>query len=38
VSIPRRIGRQRTAYMAVLNKKIPAVVALDWGLIDAIVS
>ncbi len=37
VSIPRRIGRQRTAYMALLGKKIPAQRALDWGLIDAIV-
>ena len=37
VSIPRRIGRQRTAYMAVLNKRIPAEEALAWGLVDAIV-
>lgn len=37
VSIPRRIGRQRTAYMALLGKKIPAQRALEWGLIDAIV-
>ena len=37
VSIPRRIGRQRTAYMAVLNKKIPAEEALAWGLVDAVV-
>ena len=36
VSIPRRIGRQRTAYMAILNKKINADRALEWGLIDAI--
>ncbi|HEY3698194.1 MAG TPA: enoyl-CoA hydratase/isomerase family protein, partial [Spongiibacteraceae bacterium] len=37
VSIPRRIGRQRTAYMALTAKKINATTALDWGLIDAIV-
>ena len=36
VSIPRRIGRRRTAYMAILNKKIPAEQALAFGLIDAI--
>ena len=36
VSIPRRIGRQRTAYMAILGKRIPAERALAWGLIDAI--
>ncbi|HSB96750.1 MAG TPA: enoyl-CoA hydratase/isomerase family protein, partial [Spongiibacteraceae bacterium] len=37
VSLPRRIGRQRTAYMALSMKKINAATALDWGLIDAIV-
>lgn len=37
VSIPRRIGRQRTAYMALTAKKINATTALDWGLIDEIV-
>lgn len=37
VSIPRRIGRQRTAWMALLNEKIPAERALAWGLIDALV-
>ena len=37
VSIPRRIGRQRTAYMALSGKRINAPTALDWGLIDAIV-
>ncbi|MDP6374459.1 MAG: enoyl-CoA hydratase-related protein [Pseudomonadales bacterium] len=36
VSIPRRIGRRRTAYMTILNKKINAKTALEWGLIDAI--
>lgn len=37
VSIPARIGRQRAAYMALSAKKINAVTALKWGLIDAIV-
>lgn len=34
-SIPRRIGRQRTAYMALSMEKIRAETALEWGLIDA---
>lgn len=37
VSLPRRIGRQRTAYMALSMKRIGAEMALEWGLIDAIV-
>jgi hypothetical protein len=37
ISLPRRIGRQRTAYMALSMKKINAATALEWGLIDAIV-
>ena len=37
ISLPRRIGRQRTAYMALTMKKINAATALDWGLVDAIV-
>jgi len=36
VSLPRRIGRQRTAYMALSMDKINAETALKWGLIDAI--
>jgi hypothetical protein len=36
VSIPRRIGRQRTAWMALLNKKVSAERALEWGLVDAL--
>ena len=36
-SIPRRIGRQRTAYMALSIDKIRAETALEWGLIDAII-
>ena len=37
VSLPRRIGRQRTAYLALSMKKISAQTALHWGLIDDIV-
>ncbi len=37
VSVPRRIGRQRTAYLALSMKKLNASTALAWGLIDAIV-
>ena len=36
VSIPRRIGRQRTASLAILGHAINAEQALAWGLIDAI--
>jgi enoyl-CoA hydratase/carnithine racemase len=37
VALTRRIGRQRTALMVLSGKRISARVALDWGLIDAIV-
>ena len=37
VSISRRIGRRRTAYLVLMNKKIDAKKALEWGLIDGIV-
>jgi hypothetical protein len=37
VSIPRRIGRQRAAYMALSGARIGAAQALEWGLVDAIV-
>ena len=37
VSIPRRIGRQRTVYLAMMNARIDAEQALEWGLVDAIV-
>lgn len=37
VSVPRRIGRQKTAYMALSMEKIRAETALEWGLIDAII-
>ena len=36
VSIVRRIGRQRTAWMALTGERIDAPTALDWGLIDSI--
>ncbi len=36
VSILKRIGRHRTAYMALSNKRIDAETALQWGLIDEI--
>jgi len=36
VSITRRIGRQRTAWMGLSAKKINATKALEWGLIDQI--
>jgi len=37
VSIPRRIGRQRAAALMLSGKRINARLALDWGLIDAII-
>lgn len=36
VSIPRRIGRQRTAWLALSGKRINARQALSWGLVDAV--
>jgi hypothetical protein len=36
VSLSRRIGRQRTALMILSGKRISAVQALGWGLIDEI--
>lgn len=36
-SLPSRIGRQKTAYMALSMEKIRADTALEWGLIDAII-
>ncbi len=36
-SITRRIGRQKTAYMALSMDKINTQTALEWGLIDAII-
>jgi hypothetical protein len=36
VSLPRRIGRQRTAYMALSMRRVAAQEALGWGLVDSI--
>jgi Enoyl-CoA hydratase/isomerase len=36
VSIPRRIGRWRTLYMALSGRALDAATALEWGLVDAI--
>ncbi|MEM7408720.1 MAG: enoyl-CoA hydratase/isomerase family protein [Myxococcota bacterium] len=37
VSLPRRIGRQRTAWLALSGVALDAATALSWGLVDAIV-
>ncbi len=36
VSIPRRIGRQRTAYLALTGTRLDAATALEWGLVDRV--
>jgi enoyl-CoA hydratase/carnithine racemase len=36
VSLPRRIGRWRTAWLALTGSTLPADQALDWGLVDAL--
>lgn len=36
ISLPRRIGRQRTAWLALAARKINAATALEWGLIDTL--
>lgn len=36
VSLPRRIGRQRTAYLALSGARLTAATALEWGLVDEI--
>ncbi|MBV8929098.1 MAG: enoyl-CoA hydratase/isomerase family protein [Mycobacteriaceae bacterium] len=36
VSITRRIGRWRTAYLVLSGRAIDAPTALDWGLVDAV--
>ncbi|MDV6264645.1 enoyl-CoA hydratase/isomerase family protein [Rhodococcoides yunnanense] len=36
VSIPRRIGRWRTAYLVLTGESVDAETALEWGLIDSI--
>jgi hypothetical protein len=38
VSLPRRIGRQRTAWLALTSQRIDARTALRWGLVDEVVS
>ena len=35
-SIPRRIGRHRTAHLAIAGRPVDAATALDWGLVDAV--
>jgi Enoyl-CoA hydratase/isomerase len=37
VSLPRRIGRHRTASLALTGRTIDAATALEWGLVDEIV-
>jgi len=36
VSIPRRIGRQRTAQLALSGERLDVETALGWGLVDAL--
>ncbi|HKE75110.1 MAG TPA: enoyl-CoA hydratase/isomerase family protein [Acidimicrobiales bacterium] len=36
VSLPRRIGRQRTAWLALTGAPIDAATARDWGLVDEV--
>ena len=36
VSVTRRIGRWRTAYLVLSGKTIDPVTALEWGLVDAV--
>lgn len=36
VSLPRRIGRHRTAWLALTGKEIDAKTALEWGLVDEV--
>jgi Enoyl-CoA hydratase/isomerase len=38
VSIPRRIGRQRTAWLALSGARLDAATAARWGLVDAVVT
>lgn len=37
VSLPRRIGRQRTAWLALSGRRIGAATGVAWGLVDEIV-
>jgi enoyl-CoA hydratase/carnithine racemase len=36
VSVPRRVGRWRTSFLAISGLRIDATTALDWGLVDEI--
>ena len=36
VSLPRRIGRHRTAWLALSGRRIDATTALAWGLVDRV--
>lgn len=36
VSLPRRIGRWRTLWLALTGQALDAATALDWGLVDAL--
>lgn len=36
VSLPRRVGRTRTAYLALTGAHLDAATALRWGLVDAL--
>lgn len=38
VTLPRRIGRRRTCYMALSGVEIDLATALDWGLVDAAIT
>lgn len=37
ISVSRRIGRQRTTWLALSGRRVNARTALDWGLVDEIV-
>lgn len=37
VSVARRVGRQRTAWMVLSGARIDARTAFDWGLVDALI-
>jgi hypothetical protein len=36
VSVPRRIGRQRAAWLMLTGDRLPAATALRWGLVDEV--
>ena len=37
VSIPRRIGRQRTAWLALTGSPLDLPTAVSWGLVDEVI-